>query len=228
MKNDGTFPYYVTTFFKKYLPGQKNLSSNTIHSYSDSFKLMQVFQSANPGVASRIGFTFDFPDYTPDELTQMFYMKMRRNGFMLDETAVGCVNKVMEYFSKMEDFGNGRFVDKIIDMTINNRAMRAYAQKYYNDITDKDIPEIRDIIRISSKGQALWTDEEQSDSMRRRIAIHEVGHAVVSRIACPEIRIAMVSINADAASMGKAVIEMDSNNLTETRYNISKMTGQPI
>ena len=101
-------------------------------------------------------------------------------------------------------------------MTINNRAMRAYAQKYYNDITDKDIPEIRDIIRISSKGQALWTDEEQSDSMRRRIAIHEVGHAVVSRIACPEIRIAMVSINADAASMGKAVIEMDSNNLTET------------
>ncbi len=179
-------------------------------------KEMKVFQSANPGIASRIGFTFDFPDYTSDELTQMFYMKMRRNGFMLDKTVVGCVYKVMEYFSKMENFGNGRFVDKVIDMTINNRARRTYVQKRYNDITEKDIPEIKEIIRISSKGQSLWTDEEQSDSMRRRIAIHEVGHAVVSRIACPERRIAMVSINADAASMGKAVIETDFNNLTET------------
>ena len=179
-------------------------------------KEMQVFQSANPGITSRIGFTFDFPDYTPDELTQMFYMKMRRSGFMLDEIALGCVHKVMEYFSKMEDFGNGRFVDKVIDMTINNRAQRTYAQKYYNDIMEKDIPEIKDIIMISSKGQSLWTDEEQSDSMRRRIAIHEVGHAVVSRIACPERKIATLSINADAASIGRAVIETDSNNLTET------------
>ena len=167
-------------------------------------------------IASRIGFTFDFSDYTPDELTQMFYLKMRRNGFMLDETAFGCVHKVMEYFSKMEDFGNGRFVDKVIDMTINNRAQRTYAQKYYNDITEKDIPEIKDIIMISSKGQSLWTDEEQSDLMRRRIAIHEIGHVIVSRIACPERRIAMVSINADAVSMGRTVVETDSNNLTET------------
>lgn len=52
MKNDGTFPYYVTTFFKKYLPGQKNLSSNTIHSYSDSFKLMLVFCEEKKGIKS--------------------------------------------------------------------------------------------------------------------------------------------------------------------------------
>lgn len=179
-------------------------------------KEMQVFQNANPGIASRIGFSFDFPDYTPDELTQMFHMKMSKNGFMLNEMAVGCVNKVMEYFSKMEDFGNGRFVDKVIDMTINNRARRTYAQKIYNDITEEDIPEIKDIIRISSKGQSLCTDEEQSESMRRRIAIHEVGHAIVSCIACPERRIKMISINADASAMGKAVVETDSNNLTET------------
>ena len=52
MKNDGTFPYYVTTFFKKYLPGQKNLSSNTIHSYSDSFKLMLIFCEEKKGIKS--------------------------------------------------------------------------------------------------------------------------------------------------------------------------------
>lgn len=52
MKNDGTFPYYVTAFFKKYLPGQKNLSTNTIHSYSDSFKLLLVFCEEKKGIKS--------------------------------------------------------------------------------------------------------------------------------------------------------------------------------
>jgi len=179
-------------------------------------KEMQIFQSANSGISSRIGFTFDFPDYTPDELTQMFCMKMRKNGFLVDEAAACCVTKVMQYFSGMEDFGNGRFVDKVIDMTINNRAKRTYAPKCYNDITQADIPAIKDIIRIYPKGRTLRTDEEQSDSMKRRIAIHEAGHAIVSRIACPMRRIAMISINADASSMGKAVFEADSNNRTET------------
>ena len=39
----------------------------------------------------------------------------------------------------MEDFGNGRFVDKVIDLTISSRAKRTNAQKYYNDITEKEI-----------------------------------------------------------------------------------------
>lgn len=52
MKNDGTFSYFVTTFFKKYLPGQKNLSTNTIRSYSDSFKLLLVFCEEQKGIKS--------------------------------------------------------------------------------------------------------------------------------------------------------------------------------
>ncbi len=52
MKNDGTFSYYVTSFFKKYLPGQRNLSTNTIHSYSDAFKLLLVFCEEEKGIKS--------------------------------------------------------------------------------------------------------------------------------------------------------------------------------
>lgn len=52
MKNDGSFAYYVTTFFKKYLPGQKNLSTNTIYSYSDAFKLLLVFCEEKKGIKS--------------------------------------------------------------------------------------------------------------------------------------------------------------------------------
>lgn len=178
-------------------------------------KEMKVFQSANPGITSRIGFTFHFPDYSPVELTEMFYMKMKKYGFSANASSLEQVKKLMEYFSELEDFGNGRFVDKVIDMTINNRAQRSYS-KEYNDITEKDIPEIKDLIKISSNKQSLRTDEEQTESMRRRIAIHEAGHAIVSYIVFPDKRIMKISINADAASMGKAVIESDSNNLTES------------
>ena len=36
-------PYYVTNFFITYLPGQKNLSKNTIASYATTFKLFFIF-----------------------------------------------------------------------------------------------------------------------------------------------------------------------------------------
>lgn len=41
MKND--FPQYLTNFLSQYLPGEKNLSTNTISSYRDTFKLFLVF-----------------------------------------------------------------------------------------------------------------------------------------------------------------------------------------
>mgnify|MGYP003290947858 CR=1 FL=1 len=177
-------------------------------------KEMQTFQNANPGIASRIGFTFHFPDYTPSELVQIFSKKMNQNGFVVDSKALTSVLKLMEYFSEMKDFGNGRFVDKVIDMVINNRAGRAYSRRY-NDVSEKDIPEIKDMIRISSNGQNLWIDEYQSKELKRVIAVHETGHALVSKIVSPERKIKMVSINSDAGAMGKAVLENDTNVETE-------------
>lgn len=35
--------YYVSGYFKKYLPGQKNLSSNTISGYADAFRILFIF-----------------------------------------------------------------------------------------------------------------------------------------------------------------------------------------
>ncbi len=37
------FPYYLTSFLGKYLPGQKNVSPNTIESYATTFKLFLIY-----------------------------------------------------------------------------------------------------------------------------------------------------------------------------------------
>ena len=35
--------YYVTSYFRSYLPGQKNLSGNTVSGYADAFRLLFRF-----------------------------------------------------------------------------------------------------------------------------------------------------------------------------------------
>ncbi|MGH4138627.1 site-specific integrase [Clostridium sp.] len=42
MKN-ADFPYYLTNFLSKYLPGHKNSSPNTIESYATTFKLLLIY-----------------------------------------------------------------------------------------------------------------------------------------------------------------------------------------
>lgn len=37
------FPRYLTQYLTHYLPVQRNLSSNTIRSYRDTFKLLLIF-----------------------------------------------------------------------------------------------------------------------------------------------------------------------------------------
>jgi len=43
MKKINDFAWYLSLFLSKYLPGQKNLSVNTIASYRDTFKLFLIF-----------------------------------------------------------------------------------------------------------------------------------------------------------------------------------------
>ena len=42
--------YYVTSYFRSYLPGQKNLSSNTISGYADAFRLLFKFCEEKKGL----------------------------------------------------------------------------------------------------------------------------------------------------------------------------------
>lgn len=176
---------------------------------------MGIFQKANPGISSRIGFTFHFPDYSPEELTQMFFMKMEQQKFSVAANAKEKVHKVMSYFSVMENFGNGRFVDRVIDMTISNRSFRNYS-KQFNDITAEDIPEIRDIASISAAGQNLDIGDCRTSQQQRRIAVHEIGHALVSCVLYPQRKIVGISINANADSSGRTAFDRNYDGVTES------------
>ena len=83
---------------------------------------MRRFLDANPGLASRIGYTFHFEDYKPDELIEVFDRKMEKAGFSVSDDARDAARGLMRYFHKVENFGNGRFVDRVIQEVITLRA----------------------------------------------------------------------------------------------------------
>ena len=168
---------------------------------------MNRFIQANAGISSRIGFKFYFPDYTPDELTEMFKRRLESSGFAIADNALDKVKKLMTYFSAQENFGNGRFVDRVIDSTINKRSLRSYGTKF-NDIEECDIPEIEDVARVMTEVLGVRPNTEKSDLYKKRIAVHELGHAIVGFALQPERKIDSVSVNEDASSMGRVAINI--------------------
>ena len=83
---------------------------------------MRDLLDANSGLVSRIGYSFTFEDYKTDELLEIFMRKMGKAGFEVEDDAREAVRAIMRYFHNVENFGNGRFVDRVIQEIIALKA----------------------------------------------------------------------------------------------------------
>lgn len=138
---------------------------------------MQDFVEQNPGMASRIGYVFDFPDYTEDELYQMYEYKMTKAGFKVGKNAKKKAIELMKYFSDVENIGNGRFVDKVIQETLINHAKNRYEE--ISLIKKEDIPDINSMTESLFNGNSMINPEDITEESMRKTAYHEIGHAFV-------------------------------------------------
>lgn len=196
------------------LPLMEERRKDTIIIFAGYENKMQNVFDMNPGLQSRIGFTFCFEDYNADELTKIYKNKMDSLGFVVNNAALKKVNKLMDYYSEQDDFGNGRFVDRVIANTKNKRANRPFDKKF-NDITAKDIPEIDEMNKIDVFGKTLYDPKKIVKSDKKRIAIHELGHAIVAYHLDRSTTFESISIQNKAKSLGRVVIERKQGNLTE-------------
>ena len=137
---------------------------------------MRAFIDANPGLASRIGYTFDFEDYGYDELQQIFERKIAAAGLTLADGAAEKAKDVFKYFHRVENFGNGRFVDRVLQETIALHAKR-YDAESLAVITEDDIPDIDYMCKIASAKVFEPSDLSDGNDLLR-VAKHEVGHAL--------------------------------------------------
>ena len=115
---------------------------NLVVIFAGYTKEMEEFINSNSGIASRIGYTLNFKDYTEDELVLIFKGMVEKAGFKITSEALGKAREIISENKDIKNFGNARFVRNMYEKTIVMHATNTKDKKrkdILTTITDKDI-----------------------------------------------------------------------------------------
>ena len=87
-------------------------------------KEMKEFLEKNPGMSSRIAFHVEFEDYTDDELCQIAELMLKKKSMKISDQAMEKLRRNFQIAAKHPDFGNGRYVRKLLEEAQMNLAER--------------------------------------------------------------------------------------------------------
>ena len=79
---------------------------------------MKAFMKRNEGLKSRIPYWIDFPDYTAEELTDIFKLMIHEKGFCVTDDAIKEAHYIFEKVRNIDDFGNGRYVRNLMERAV--------------------------------------------------------------------------------------------------------------
>jgi Cdc6-like AAA superfamily ATPase len=85
---------------------------------------MATFVGSNPGLRSRFTHTIVFPDYTDDELVDIFCEMGETNRYVPSEGAVARLRAILAATPRDRGFGNARFVRNLFEEAVSNQASR--------------------------------------------------------------------------------------------------------
>lgn len=184
------------------LTAMEKYKRDTIFVFAGYPREMDEFLAMNPGLRSRIGHVFRFESFSEKVLAKMFIDKMKglELSFANEEEAEIKLEEIMRYFRRMSDFGNGRFVENLVNATMNKHG-EYLAKKYPADekepdkkpalwncppdeivtYTVEDIPAKKEIL-MTFFGIDRDPDEYEKRE-KETTAIHELGHATVAMAA---------------------------------------------
>ena len=115
---------------------------------------MEQFEKVNPGMSSRIGYKIEFPDYTLEELTEIFTKLLDKNNLSITKPALESVKKIIKDSSKVKNFGNARYINnlfqKILVEHAKNQEMGDYKNNLYK-INEKDIQYDKLVVKNNGK-----------------------------------------------------------------------------
>ncbi len=105
-------------------------------------KEMEEFLDSNPGLRSRLPRVIEFPDYTLDELTEIFNRDMLKRGYETDYSK-DVLRKLMEERMADNDFGNARGARNLCDEVLKKHNLRM-TDKELSSLSDDDILSVTD------------------------------------------------------------------------------------
>ena len=91
---------------------------------------MEIFLTANSGLASRFPNKIEFPDYTAEELLQITHVQAKNKGYRLAES---CTQPLLNYYARWQEFdartaGNGRLARNTLEKAIFHQSRRLVAE----------------------------------------------------------------------------------------------------
>ncbi|KAI9550993.1 hypothetical protein GHT06_007436 [Daphnia sinensis] len=118
-------------------------------------KEMRHFIDSNPGLRSRFKHFFDFPDYLPQELSEIASYAGHEKGVILSPAAEKRINELITEAFRNRDrsFGNARFVYDIIEQAKINLGLRIMAHDNPKSLTKDEMSliQLADVEKISIK-----------------------------------------------------------------------------
>lgn len=121
---------------------------------------MEKFLDKNPGLRSRIAFHVPFADYNTAELCDIARLIGKSKGVTLTEGAVEKLSGVFDEARKQSDFGNGRYVRNVLELSKMNQAAR---------ILDMDPEKVSESILTSISEQDIEIPQAKQTAQVRKI-----------------------------------------------------------
>ncbi|HVC87914.1 MAG TPA: AAA family ATPase [Gaiellaceae bacterium] len=87
-------------------------------------RLMHRFLESNPGLRSRFSREIEFPDYSTDELVEIFRRFAADTEYSLGEGAEETLRGIFGRAERDETFGNARFARTLFEQALNAQALR--------------------------------------------------------------------------------------------------------
>lgn len=147
---------------------------------------MRDFMKINEGLKSRIPHWVDFPDYTADELTDIFKLMIEERGFQVTDEATKEAHYIFEKVRNTDNFGNGRYVRNLIDRASQNQAVRLLSDgKDASVIKRKELFQItKDDISLLEEGlknkREPGTAKKELDNMIGLASVKKIIHKAIA------------------------------------------------
>ena len=107
-------------------------------------KEMAEFLESNSGLKSRVPTTFDFEDYSPDEIAQIGEFILQGQGYQYDVESYRAV--VKEAYASTDDHSNGRWIRNFNQKLLAHMSRRVTKDESsdFNTITSEDLEKMRE------------------------------------------------------------------------------------
>ena len=190
-------------------------------------KEMQEFIASNSGIQSRIGYTFEFADYTENELYDIYKLKAKKASFEVDVAAESRVRELINFGRNRRNFGNGRYIDNIFQKTLTKHSTITNEDEKLLVIKEESIPSIDEILSQAS-GQKnpnivdyLFQDIVGMENIKNQVI--ELGKYIsfrqemskLSKTRLPDMRLHMLFVG--DSGTGKTIM---ARKITEMLYNV--------